>query len=103
MAKRGGWTSSAGPDIAYDWDDLIPERDDQVVVDKNWVEGRELEAPGDNWDPVKDLIKYLSTLFDSTDYVGYVTSSWEKNGKFLPNKGNYGRTAGGTHRRADSL
>lgn len=94
MAKRGGWTASAGPDIAYDWDDLIPERDDQVVVDKNWVEGRELEAPGDNWDPVKDLIKYLSTLFDSTDYVGYVTSSWEKDGKFLPNKGNYGRTAG---------
>lgn len=94
MAKRGGWTPSTGPDIAFDWDDEIPERDEQVIVDKNWVEGEELVDPGDDWNPANDLIKYLSTLFDSTDYVGYVTESWEKDGKFLPSKGNYKRTAG---------
>lgn len=94
MAKRGGWTPSTGPDIAFDWDDEIPERDEQVIVDKNWVEGEELVDPGDDWNPANDLIRYLSTLFDSTDYVGYVTESWEKDGKFLPSKGNYKRTAG---------
>lgn len=78
MAKRGGWTPSAGPDIAFDWDDVIQERDEQVIIDKNWVEGEELYSPDDDWKPEKDLITYLSTLFDSTDYVGYVTSSWEK-------------------------
>lgn len=94
MAKKGGWSASSGPDIVYGWDDIIPEQDEQVIVDKNWIEGRELDVPGDDWNPAKDLIKYLSTLFDSTDYVGYVTSSWEKDGKFLPNKGNFKRTAG---------
>lgn len=93
MAKRGGWTPSAGPDVVYGWDDVIPERDGQIVVDKNWVEGKELVEP-ERWNPANELIKYLSTLFDSTDYVGYVTESWEKDGKFLPSKGNYKRTAG---------
>ena len=93
MAKRGGWTPSAGPDVVYGWDDVIPERDEQVVVDKNWVVGKELIEP-ETWNPANELIKYLSTLFDSTDYVGYVTESWEKNGKFLPSKGNFKRTAG---------
>lgn len=93
MAKRGGWTPSAGPDVVYGWDDVIPGRDEQVVVDKNWVEGKELVEP-ETWNPANELIKYLSTLFDSTDYVGYVTESWEKDGKFLPSKGNYKRTAG---------
>lgn len=93
MAKCGGWTPSAGPDVVYGWDDVIPERDEQVVVDKNWVEGKELIEP-ETWNPANELIKYLSTLFDSTDYVGYVTESWEKDGKFLPSKGNFKRTAG---------
>ena len=93
MAKRGGWMPSAGPDVVYGWDDVIPERDEQVVVDKNWVEGKELVDP-ETWNPANELIKYLSTLFDSTDYVGYVTESWEKDGKFLPSKGNFKRTAG---------
>ena len=93
MAKRGGWMPSAGPDVVYGWDDVIPERDEQVVVDKNWVEGKELVEP-ETWNPANELIKYLSTLFDSTDYVGYVTESWEKDGKFLPSKGNFKRTAG---------
>jgi RecA-family ATPase len=94
MAKHNGWTASTGPDIAFGWDDVIQEKDEQVIIDQNWIEGKELVSPGDNWKPEKDLIKYLSTLFDSTDYVGYVTSSWEKDGKFLPNKGNFKRTAG---------
>ncbi|WP_418559361.1 AAA family ATPase [Megasphaera massiliensis] len=93
MAKQGGWMPSAGPDVVYDWDDIIPEKDERVIVDQNWLEGKELVEPRD-WNPVNDLIKYLSTIYDSTDYVGYVTESWEKDGKYMPTKGNYRRTAG---------
>lgn len=94
MAKQGGWVPSSGPDVVYDWDDVIPEKDDRVIVDQNWLEGKELVEPRDDWKPVDDLIKYLSTIYDSTDYVGYVTESWEKDGKYMPSKGNYRRTAG---------
>lgn len=94
MAKKGGWHSSTGPDRAFDWDDVIQEKDDHVIVNKDWIEGRELQEPDDTWNPAKDLITYLSTLFDSTDYVGYVTSSFEKEGRFMPGKGNFKRTAG---------
>lgn len=94
MAKKGGWRSQTDGGHAYDWDDMIIAKDEQVIIDQRWIEGRELQEPGDDWDPVKDLITYLTTLFDSTDYVGYVTSSWEKDGKFLPSKGNFKRTAG---------
>lgn len=94
MAKKGGWRSQTDGGHAYDWDDMIIAKDEQVIIDQRWIEGRELQEPGDDWDPVKDLTTYLTTLFDSTDYVGYVTSSWEKDGKFLPSKGNFKRTAG---------
>ena len=74
------------------WDDTI-HKDDLVVVDKNWVEGQEIKEPK-NWNPTKELITYLETLFDSTEYVGYVTRSYETDGKHVPTKGNSSRTAG---------
>ena len=40
------------------------------------------------------MIRYLETLFEASENVGYVTESWEKDGKFLPTKGNWGRSAG---------
>ena len=46
------------------------------------MEGKEVEEP-DRWDPVHDLIQYLETLFDSTENVGYVTNSFEKDGKYI--------------------
>lgn len=52
-----------------------------------------MEEPA-HWDPVRDLTLYLETLFDSTENVGYVTQSFEKDGKYMPTKGNWDRTAG---------
>ncbi|BBB91032.1 MAG TPA: AAA family ATPase [Methylomusa anaerophila] len=95
MAKAGGWEpSSRKEDYELDWDDTIG-KDDKVIIDKNWLEGREVTEP-ETWDPVKDLVTYLETLFDSTENVGYVTSAWQKEGdnKYLPTKGNWDRTAG---------
>jgi RecA-family ATPase len=97
MAKAGGWEpSSRKEDYELDWDDMIGStKADKVIIDKNWLEGREVVEP-EQWDPIKDIVTYLETLFDSTENVGYVTSSWQKEGdnKYLPTKGNWDRTAG---------
>lgn len=80
---------------ALDWDDEI-EQDELVVIDKYWLEDREIDEPSeDNWHPVQELIKYLQVLFESTENVGYVTSTYKNDdGKYLPQKGKYDRTAG---------
>ena len=91
MARDQGWTPSADLGVPLGWDDAIAS--EGVVVDSNWIEGKEVEEPG-RWDPVKDLTLYLETLFDSTENVGYVTQSFEKDGKYMPTKGNWDRTAG---------
>lgn len=91
MARDQGWTPLADLGTPLGWDDAIAS--EGVVIDSNWIEGKEVEEPG-RWDPVKDLTLYLETLFDSTENVGYVTQSFEKDGKYMPTKGNWDRTAG---------
>ena len=92
MAKDRGWKPDPGMEL--DWDAEISTKDELVVVEKEWLEGKEIHEPGDDWDPAGELIKYLETLFDSDENVGYVTSCWEKDGKYLLSKGAYDRTAG---------
>uniref|UniRef100_UPI003F68DA02 AAA family ATPase n=1 Tax=Streptococcus pluranimalium TaxID=82348 RepID=UPI003F68DA02 len=98
LAKDNGWVSefkSSGESRELDWDSTIDR--DYKIVDKNWVEAKEIREPF-NWQPVQDLIRYLETLFDSTDLVGYVTSTYPietDNGTiYKPTQGNYDRTAG---------
>lgn len=94
MAKDRGWSPWSGPGQELDWDSEIGGRETGVIVrDTGWVEGRELQEP-QNWDPVQDLIRYLEALFDSTDNVGYVTKSFEHDGKYMPTRGSWDRTAG---------
>ncbi|MCR5835995.1 MAG: AAA family ATPase [Lachnospiraceae bacterium] len=93
MAKDNGWIPQRKEYHELGWNDLIGAKDDLVVVDSAWIEGKDIHVPT-NWDPVKDLITYIETLFDSTEIVGYVTETWEKDGKYLPTKGNWDRTAG---------
>lgn len=92
MALERGW-QPVNTGEALDWDAVISaEKEDLVVVDRNWLEGKEL--PQTVWDPVQQISKYLETLFDSSDLVGYVTGTWEKDGKHMPQKGCFDRTAG---------
>lgn len=96
MAKSCGWEpSSRKEDYELDWDDMIGsnKKSDMQLIDKNWIEGQEINEPV-NWEPIKELTTYLETLFEASENVGYVTSSWEKDGRFLPTKGNCDRTAG---------
>jgi len=94
MAMGYGWQPQRDQGHELDWNDsILADREDLIVVDKNWLEGKEVIAP-DAWNPVADLIKYLEILFESTENVGYVTRSWEKDGRHLPSKGHWDRTAG---------
>lgn len=94
MAKDRGWRPSFddGPGCELGWDSVIGGRDG-VLVDAAWLEGKEICEPAE-WDPVKDLTLYLETLFEASESVGYVTESWERDGRYLPSKGHCDRTAG---------
>ena len=86
MAKERGWTPF-GADGCMAWDDTIEY--DGVT------DGFSGFTPPAAWDPVGDLITYLELLFEPDDRVGYVTNDvWkDADGKWLPSKGVYDRTA----------
>ncbi len=89
MAKSCGWEprlSDRGRELA--WDDIISA---DLPKARSWA--RQVEEP-QVWDAVQELISYLEVLFDGDDCVGYVTKSYEKDGRHIPSKGCYDRTAG---------
>lgn len=82
------------------WDSTIKYDNDYQIIDKNWVDDKEFHEP-QNWSPVQEVIRYLDTLFSSDDIVGYSIGSYPKINeetseieKYLPQRGNYDRTAG---------
>ena len=95
IAMDHGWTPERDPGHELDWTDEISR--DGVIVDSSWVEGKAIHEP-EHWDPAKELIRYLETLFEAGEHVGYVTQSWEKTDekgtRWLPSRGNWDRTAG---------
>jgi regulatory protein RepA len=99
MAKDSGWTPRSSYDREEDrelgWDDEI-SGGNYVFVDRNWIEGKEIHEPIDKeWNPVQQLTTYLQTLFEASEQVGYVVDTWQnEDGKYLPTKGAYDRTAG---------
>lgn len=97
IAMDHGWVPERDPGHELDWNDAIGEKDDLVIIDRGWIEGKEIQEPK-GWDPVKDLVRYLETLFEAGENVGYVTQSWEKpdekETRWLPTKGCWDRTAG---------
>lgn len=93
--RQGSYRQPEGR--AYAWDETITDpREDLRVVDPHWVEDVDLDEPNGDWDGVAEAIRYLTAVFESSEYVGYVTESWKKEGsdKYLPKKGSYTRTAG---------
>lgn len=95
MAKDNGWQAPSKREFqAYDWDDEISSEVEVVIGN---CEGIKLHEPT-NWDPVKEIVTYLETLFEASENVGYVTETWEKDTegkrKYLPTKGSCDRTAG---------
>lgn len=94
MALARGWQPGRTGGHELGWEDEIGAKDEPYrVVDPHWVEGRDIAEPKE-WHPAQQLITYLEALFDSTENVGYVTRSFEKDGKYMPTKGDWARTAG---------
>lgn len=91
MAKTFGWNPTEGSEL--EWDAEIGSQS-VSIIEEEWLEGAEFKTPDASWNPVGDLITYLETLFEASENVGYVTETWEKDGKFLPTKGAWDRTAG---------
>lgn len=74
--------------VTFGWDEPIP-------VGKS----TEVDEPSTAVDltdsPAADLVTYLQAMFRPDEHVGYVTESWQaEDGRWLPKKGTYGRTAG---------
>lgn len=85
MAKTYGYTPhSFVGDGCLDWEDVIEYDGDGITY----------EIPK-TMTPVEQLILYLDTLFKPDDLVGYVTNDvWQDTeGKWMPSKGVYDRTA----------
>ena len=80
MAKENGYRPYEAHEL--EWDNAINFEN-------------EADIPAEEVEPAHyQLIRYLETLFEVNENVGYVTESWEKDGKYLPSKGHYDRTAG---------
>lgn len=86
LARQRGWRP---PEQALDWDGTL-------ALSPGWLETdappQPEAAPAQS--PAAQLAEYLKALFRPGEYVGYVTESWEKDGRYLPSKGSYTRTAG---------
>ena len=85
--------AESGTGAALDWDSVIGEKKNAISID--WVQSHDMPTVSKDWNPKADLKKYIETLFQSEEYVGYVTQSWKNaEGKYLPTKGVYHETAG---------
>ncbi|MDD6489286.1 MAG: AAA family ATPase [Clostridia bacterium] len=82
MARENGYKGNEGSELDWDSEISVEAEDMPKQVEKS-------EIP-----PHIQLITYLETLFESSENVGYVTETWKKDGRFLPAKGHYDRTAG---------
>lgn len=90
MAEAAGWRQpSAGTGEALDWDSVVT-----VGPDPTWVEEEDVGDVGADVSPTTQLYDYLRALFDDDDFVGYATESYDKDGRAVPTKGVWTRTAG---------
>lgn len=102
-AVNQGWTPPRNIDDRgeLDWDGTIKYDNDYKLIDKAWVEEKDVHEPV-HWNPVQEIIQYLEVLFNDSEKVGYVTNSYAKTDettgeieKYVPSsKGAYDRTAG---------
>ena len=84
MAKDRGWSPVYEYSGVMEWDDVIEYDGDGITFETETT-----------LTPAEQLITYLKTLFKNDEYVGYVTNDvWQdSDGKYMPSKGVYDRTA----------
>ena len=80
LAVENGFVPSTMHDDgrgALDWDASIKYDNDYQLLDKSYIDGKEIHEPK-HWNPVQEIVKYLDTLFESDDIVAYATESYAK-------------------------
>ncbi|MBL1228742.1 AAA family ATPase [Enterococcus sp. BWB1-3] len=102
LAKENGWQSSYSDDDSFlDWNDSFIATDvdkGYKLVKTDWVMGKEIQEPK-HWNPSKEIIDYLETVFSPGDVISYVNDGYpdkkaDGTEKWLPRNGVYTRTAG---------
>ena len=72
-AEQGGYTHQKAGYTMLDYNDFIQ---------------RDGDDSGEEWSPVRELRKYVTTLFESNDKINYVTAALLRDGRYNPaNKG----------------
>lgn len=93
MALENGYQPhrAQGSGQALGWDDEINA--DYVVTSPEQTTALPIPEP-EHWNPAEQISRYLETLFEADDSVGYVTECWQNSdGKYLPTAGCWDRTA----------
>ena len=78
LAVQQGWAPKHEVGRVLNLDDTIEY--ESPIVGEGWAEIREFEEPA-VWQPEKELIRYLETLFQPDEIFGFVTDSFEKTNK----------------------
>jgi RecA-family ATPase len=83
------------PVPGFGWDDPLPRG--KAEPSAAWVQPDDLPAPAGDWKPM-DLARYLEAMYQPEERVGLCVEAWKPEGKddgrWLPKKGVYDRTAG---------
>ena len=96
LAEARGWRQpTSGEGVALDWDGVGtvtsgPAGPDVTGADTEPI----IDADEGHWDPCRMLSDYLEALFEDDDHVGYVCECWERDGRLMPKRGHWDRTAG---------
>jgi len=97
LAVAQGWQPTHEAGRVLSLDDSIEY--EGVIVGDGWAESREFDEPT-RFEPEKELIRYLETLFQPEEVFGYVTEAYQKANKdgkmkWVPaNKGVYTKRVG---------
>lgn len=104
LAKENGWQPihNEDDDMILGWNDSFTATavdKSYRLVNTDWVLGKEVHEPKE-WNPANEIIKYLESVFDPGDTIGYVNDGFpvdraDGTQKWLPkSSGVYTKTAG---------
>lgn len=88
-----GNDSAAGQGRALDWDFVLPD-DDLKIVRQEWLQESQIPPVPENWSGLSDFQTYISTLFSADEFVGIVADAYSADGRWMPKKGEFNRSAG---------
>lgn len=88
-----GNDSAAGQGRALDWDFVLPD-DDLKIVRQEWLQESQIPPVPENWSGLADFQTYISTLFSADEFVGIVADAYSADGRWMPKKGEFNRSAG---------